>query len=67
MLSLVLNKACLLDPLCKALSFLPLEVKNNTINKEALEIAITPQPSSDADEEVQPPLVDPPAKKKKKV
>ena len=35
------------------------------IEKEALERVMTPQPSTDTDEEVQPPLVDPPAKKKK--
>jgi len=35
------------------------------IEKEALEIAMTPLPSPEADEEVQPPLVDPPTKKKK--
>ena len=56
----LLNKACLLDPCCKALSFLPLAARNNSINmieKEALEIAMTPQSSPDADKEVQPPLV----------
>jgi len=64
----LLNKACLLDPRCKALSFLPQTVKNNIINmveEEALEIAMTPEPSPEADVEVQPPLVDPPVKKKK--
>ena len=35
------------------------------VEEEALEIAMTPQPSPEADVEVQPPLVDPPAKKKK--
>ena len=43
-------------------------MRNNIINmveEEALEIAMTPQPSPEADVEVQPPLVDPPAKKKR--
>ena len=65
---LLLNKACLLDPRCKALSFSPQAVRNNInnmIEEEVLEIAMIPQPSPEADVEVQPPLVYPPAKKKK--
>jgi len=51
----LLNKAYLLDFRCKALTFLLLAVRNRTINmikKEALQIAMTPQPSPEADEEV---------------
>ena len=64
----LLNKACLLDLHCKALSFSPQAVRNNIINmveEEILEIAMIPQSSPEADVEVQPPLVYPPAKKKK--
>jgi len=64
----LLNKAYLLDPRCKALSLLPQTVKNNIVNiveEAALEIKMTPDLSPEADVEVQPPLVDPPAKRKK--
>jgi len=43
-------------------------VRNNIINiveEEALEKAMIPEPSPEADVEVQPPLVDPPVKRKK--